>query len=83
MWLKRLMSISAARNLAQIQDHEPTTEEIAELLDKPIGEVKRMLGLNERIASVDTPWQGCRQALLDTIPIVKSRIRQRVFRMKG
>jgi RNA polymerase nonessential primary-like sigma factor len=48
--------LKAARRLAQLLDHEPTSEEIAELLDKPIGEVKRMLGLNEHIASVDTPY---------------------------
>ncbi|WP_052347721.1 RNA polymerase sigma factor RpoS [Imhoffiella purpurea] len=48
--------LKAARKLAQRLDHEPTTEDIAGLLDKPIGDVKRMLGLNERIASVDTPY---------------------------
>jgi RNA polymerase nonessential primary-like sigma factor len=47
--------LKAARALSQRLDHEPTNEEIAELLDKPINEVKRMLGLNERTASVDTP----------------------------
>lgn len=47
--------LKAARMLSQQLDHEPTNEDVAELLDKPIGEVKRMLGLNERIASVDTP----------------------------
>ena len=48
--------LKAARGLAQSLDHEPTTEDIASLLDKPIGEVKRMLGLNEHIASVDSPY---------------------------
>jgi RNA polymerase nonessential primary-like sigma factor len=48
--------LKATRMLAQQVDHEPTTEEVADLLDKPTGEVKRMLGLNERIASVDTPF---------------------------
>jgi RNA polymerase nonessential primary-like sigma factor len=48
--------LKASRKLAQHLDHEPTSEDIANLLDKPIGEVKRMLGLNERIASVDTPY---------------------------
>ena len=48
--------LKAARRLSQHLDHEPTTEDIAVVLDKPIGEVKRMLGLNERIASVDTPF---------------------------
>ncbi len=48
--------LKATRVLSQQLDHEPTTEEVAELLDKPIAEVKRMLGLNERTASVDTPY---------------------------
>jgi RNA polymerase nonessential primary-like sigma factor len=48
--------LKAARKLAQRLDHEPTTEDIAVLLDRPIHEVKRMLGLNERITSVDTPF---------------------------
>jgi RNA polymerase nonessential primary-like sigma factor len=48
--------LKATRLLAQQLDHEPSTEEIADLLDKPIAEVKRMLGLNERTASVDTPY---------------------------
>jgi len=61
--------LRAARNLAQTLDHEPTSEEVAELLDKPIDEVKRMLGLNERITSVDTPFgKDADKPLLDTIP---------------
>ena len=48
--------LKAARRLSQNLDHEPTSEEVALLLDKPISEVKRMLGLNEHIASVDTPF---------------------------
>ena len=47
--------LRAARLLGQRLDHEPTAEEVAELLDRPIGEVKRLLGLNEHIASVDSP----------------------------
>ena len=37
--------LRAARKLAQTLDHEPSSEEIADLLDRPIDEVKRMLGL--------------------------------------
>ncbi|MBK1700144.1 RNA polymerase sigma factor RpoS [Thiococcus pfennigii] len=48
--------LKATRKLAQHLDHEPTSEEVAELLHKPLSEVKRMLGLNERIASVDMPY---------------------------
>ncbi len=65
--------LRAARKLTQMLDHEPTADEIAELLDKPIDEVKHMLGLNERIASVDTPYgKNADKPLLDTIPDVQS-----------
>jgi len=45
--------LRASRQLAQELDHEPTVEEIAEMLDKPAQNVARMLGLNERVSSVD------------------------------
>jgi len=61
--------LRAARHLAQTLDHEPSPEEIAEMLDKPIGDVKRMLGLNERITSVDSPiGHDGENSLLDAIP---------------
>jgi len=61
--------LRAARHLSQTLDHEPSAEEIADMLDKPISEVKRMLGLNERIASVDTPLgHDADNSLLDAIP---------------
>jgi len=47
--------LRAARQLTQSLDHEPTAEEIAEMLDKPLEDVKHMLGLNERVTSMDTP----------------------------
>lgn len=60
--------LRAARKLTQTLDHEPNAEEIADLLDKPINEVKRMLGLNERTTSVDTPYgKDADKPLLDTI----------------
>ncbi len=60
--------LRAARTLQQQLDHEPTAEEIAEQVDKPINEVKRMLGLNERVTSVDVPVsQESERPLLDLI----------------
>jgi RNA polymerase nonessential primary-like sigma factor len=60
--------LRAARKLTQELDHEPTTDEIANLLDKPIGDVQRMLGLNERTASTDTSIMNeSGKTLLDTI----------------
>lgn len=50
--------LRTARELAQKLDHEPSAEEIAEQLDKPVEDVSRMLRLNERITSVDTPIAG-------------------------
>jgi RNA polymerase nonessential primary-like sigma factor len=48
--------LRAARHLTQTLDHEPSPEEIAEMLDKPVNDVKKMMGLNERVTSVDIPW---------------------------
>ena len=60
--------LRAARQLTQDLDHEPTAEEIAELVDKPLEDVKRLLGLNERMKSVDTPLSyDENKSLLDTI----------------
>ncbi len=47
--------LRAARQLSQELDHEPSAEEIAQLLDKPVAEVERMLHFNERVTSVDVP----------------------------
>ncbi|MEP1384888.1 MAG: RNA polymerase sigma factor RpoS [Paraglaciecola sp.] len=60
--------LRAARELSQKLDHEPTAEEIAEALDKPVKDVTKMLRLNERITSVDSPIGGENdKALLDLI----------------
>lgn len=60
--------LRAARELTQKLDHEPTPEEIAELVDKPVEEVKRLLGLNEKVTSVDTPiGPDSDKSVLDTI----------------
>ncbi len=61
--------LRAARELAQKLDREPSPEDVAHMLDRPIEEVKRMLGLNERAASVDiSAERGSGRSLLDTIP---------------
>jgi RNA polymerase nonessential primary-like sigma factor len=66
--------LKAVRQLTQQLDREPNTEEVAELLDKPIGDVKRMLGLNERVTSVDTPiGEGTDKLLVDVLPDENSR----------
>ena len=61
--------LRAARQLSQTLDREPTPEDVAKLLDKPINDVKKMLGMNERITSVDSPTgRDFGTSLLDIIP---------------
>ncbi len=61
--------LRAARELTQKLDHEPSAEEIADLLEKPVADVKRMLALNERVTSVDSPiGHDADKSLLETIP---------------
>lgn len=58
-----------ARHFAQSKNRDPTPEEIAVLMDKPIEDVKRILGLNERVTSVDIPMgKDSDRSILDGIP---------------
>lgn len=47
--------LRASRELSQKLDHEPSPEEIANLLERPVEDVERMLKLNERVTSIDAP----------------------------
>jgi len=61
--------LRAARGLAQTLDHEPNTEEIANLLDKRSEEIERLKELNERTASTDSSvMNDSSKTLLDTLP---------------
>ena len=65
--------LRTARELIQKLDHEPTAEDIAAELDVPVASVTKMLRLNERMASVDTPFGvESDKVLLDIIPDEKS-----------
>ncbi len=47
--------LKAQRHLAQLLDREPTAEDIANHLDRPVSQVEKMLKLNDRVTSVDLP----------------------------
>jgi RNA polymerase nonessential primary-like sigma factor len=65
--------LRTSRELVQKLDHEPTAEDIAEALDVPVANVTKMLRLNERMTSVDSPFGGENdKVLLDVIPDDKS-----------
>ncbi|AYB49342.1 RNA polymerase sigma factor RpoS [Candidatus Williamhamiltonella defendens] len=60
--------LRAARELSHKLDHDPSPEEIAEQLNKPVDYVSRMLRLNERISSVDTSFgNAAEKGLLDVL----------------
>ncbi len=60
--------LRAARMLSRQLSHDPTAEEIAALVDKPIEDVQRFLDYNERMMSVDTPLSDSNdRTLLDTL----------------
>lgn len=61
--------LRTARRLAQELDHEPTAEDIARASDSKVENVHKMLKLNERISSMDTPIgaEGDQKALLDFV----------------
>lgn len=61
--------LRAARELSQKLDHEPSPEEIAMLLDKPIADVEKMLALNERVTSMDVAvGPSSDKTVVDTVP---------------
>ncbi|MDH5216826.1 MAG: RNA polymerase sigma factor RpoS [Gammaproteobacteria bacterium] len=61
--------LRAARQFTQTYDREPTHEEIALSMDKPVDDVKRILGLQETVSSVDSPLgKDTDRVVLDAIP---------------
>lgn len=61
--------LRASRELSQKLDHEPSHQDIADLLDRPVESVKKMLTLNERISSVDMPMTvESENSILETVP---------------
>ncbi len=61
--------LRAARELSQKLDHEPSAEEIANLLDKPVEDVEKMLALNERVTSMDVAvGPSSDKTVVDTVP---------------
>jgi RNA polymerase nonessential primary-like sigma factor len=59
--------LRASSKLAQKLDHNPTPEEIAKEVSKPIKDVLKILSLSERTSSFDTPVADQERSLVDTI----------------
>ena len=60
--------LRVARELTQHLDHDPKAEDIASILGKPAEDVKKILWINEKVSSVDTPVNSDTDKLIvDTI----------------
>ena len=64
--------LRASRELAQKLDHEPTVEQIAEVVDKPVSCVEKILSLNEKVVSIDVPIAGSDKTVVETVPASES-----------
>lgn len=61
--------LRAARHLAQVLDHEPTCEEIAKAVDKPLEEIQAMLELSKDTTSLDVPLaKDTEKSVVDNLP---------------
>lgn len=60
--------LGAARELTRKLDHDPSSQEIAKLLDKTVGEVEHIRDLNVQVSSVDTTFgPDSEKTLLDAL----------------
>ena len=59
--------LRASRKLAQRLDHDPTPEEIAVEVNKPIKDVLKILSLSTRVSSIDAQIADQDKALIDTV----------------
>ena len=61
--------LRAAKQLTQELDHEPTAEEIAALVDKPLEDIQRVMGFAADSSSIDTPLSNdSNRSLADVLP---------------
>lgn len=60
--------LRAGKKLAQSLDHAPTPEEIAQLIDKPIEDIRAVLSLAPGATSIDNPvLPDSQKSLIDTL----------------
>lgn len=60
--------LRAAKKLSTSMDHEPSSDEIAEMIDKPVEDIRKVMGLAADATSIDVPVSRNNSAtLVDTI----------------
>lgn len=72
--------LKVARGYVRENDVEPSAEQLAQLMQKPLNYVKRMLSYNEKIVSTEgTQAPGQEYSLLDSVPDESERIPSEVL----
>ena len=65
--------LRAAKKIAKTFDHTPSPEEVAESIDKPVEDVRRIMGLLSDTTSIDTPvMREGQKTLNDIVPDEKN-----------
>ncbi len=65
--------LRAARSLTQKLDHEPTSDEIASMVDKPLDDIRRILDLQRDVSSIDVPVSEGDKSLVELMPDEENR----------
>jgi len=61
--------LRAARQLTQKLDHEPMPEEVAEFLDRPIEDIKKLLLCTVPVNSIDGLFDDSRRPIVETLSV--------------
>lgn len=59
--------LRAARELSQQIDHEPTAEEIAEFLDRPVADIKKIMAASTPVDSIDGLYDDSNRPVIESI----------------
>lgn len=59
--------LRAARKLSQERDHEVSPEELAEYLDKPVSDIKKILDARAPIDSIDSVFDDSQRPVIETM----------------
>ncbi|MDF2690547.1 MAG: polymerase sigma factor RpoS [Gammaproteobacteria bacterium] len=70
--------LRAARKLAQTLDHEPSAEELAEFLDRPVKDIKKILSATTAVDSIDALFDDSSRSISETISDQEGTLDQQI-----
>lgn len=60
--------LKTVREFSRAHDHEPSVEQLSELMHKPVDDIKRLLSYNERLVTSDSFGPGQDSDILEQVP---------------